>query len=131
MDAACILGIELPDRETRDEIVWHFERHGRFSVRSAYKVAREMHREAGGSEVHNSWRFPWRSKAMPKVILFAWKCARNALPTTSNLRQRGVQNRGCWFAHRRMRMCTSYGCVSSQGWFGRCLTYHGESNSKS
>ncbi|KAL0415521.1 UNVERIFIED_CONTAM: putative mitochondrial protein [Sesamum latifolium] len=53
LDADCILGIALPDTATRDALVWHYEKHGKLSVRSAYEVARTLKMEAGGLENRN------------------------------------------------------------------------------
>ncbi|KAL0401240.1 UNVERIFIED_CONTAM: hypothetical protein Slati_4153900 [Sesamum latifolium] len=46
----------------------------------------------GGScpQLGRSWSFIWSSKALPKVMLFAWKCAMEPLPTSVNLKRRGV-----------------------------------------
>ncbi|KAL0451278.1 UNVERIFIED_CONTAM: hypothetical protein Slati_1105900 [Sesamum latifolium] len=37
IDADCILNVELLETESRDELIWHFEKNSRFSVRSAYR----------------------------------------------------------------------------------------------
>ncbi|KAL0378315.1 UNVERIFIED_CONTAM: hypothetical protein Sradi_3137000 [Sesamum radiatum] len=98
LDVDCILSIELRGSGAQDEIVWHYERNGRFSVRSAYRLARQLHREAEGSGMQRSWRFIWTSKAIPSVVLFAWKCVRNAIPTSSNLRNKGLRiDGGCYW----------------------------------
>ncbi|KAL0446065.1 UNVERIFIED_CONTAM: hypothetical protein Slati_1734400 [Sesamum latifolium] len=42
------------------------------------------------------WDFRWRSKAPPRVITFAWRCAFNALPVGTRLQKRGVRlDDGC------------------------------------
>ncbi|KAL0303230.1 UNVERIFIED_CONTAM: hypothetical protein Sradi_6191100 [Sesamum radiatum] len=89
-DVECILGIGLDGLEASDTLVWHYDKQGRFNVQSAYQVARMLYWEVGCSTAQPSWRFIWSSKAQPKVLLFAWKAARNALPTQSQLRRRGV-----------------------------------------
>ncbi|KAL0439021.1 UNVERIFIED_CONTAM: hypothetical protein Slati_2385100 [Sesamum latifolium] len=96
MGADCILGISLRGREKQDELVWHFEKNGKFSVRSAYSVACSLRDNVACSWSGCSWNFIWRSKAPPKVVMYAWCCASNAPPTTNNLRRRGVLvNDGC------------------------------------
>ncbi|KAL0345935.1 UNVERIFIED_CONTAM: hypothetical protein Sradi_4424800 [Sesamum radiatum] len=90
-DAECILGIDLRGSPERDKLIWHYGKQGRFSVGSAYHVVRLINGEAGASCVPPSWHFIWKSKAQPKVLLFAWRAARNALPTLSQLRCRGVR----------------------------------------
>ncbi|KAL0462633.1 UNVERIFIED_CONTAM: hypothetical protein Slati_0150900 [Sesamum latifolium] len=64
-DAECILSIELQQTTSPDEIVWHFERKGKFTVKSG--------------------------QVPPKVRMFAWRCAQGALPTSHNLSRRGIK----------------------------------------
>ncbi|KAL0454986.1 UNVERIFIED_CONTAM: putative mitochondrial protein [Sesamum latifolium] len=95
-DAACILGIPLRGPDARDELIWHYERSGRFSVKSAYRVACDLWENGTCSLPRRSWNFIWGSKAPPKVVLFAWSCAWDALPTSANLQRRRVRlNDGC------------------------------------
>ncbi|KAL0405986.1 UNVERIFIED_CONTAM: hypothetical protein Slati_3912500 [Sesamum latifolium] len=49
-----------------------------------------LSKPAGQSEKRKSWRFIWRVKLPPKMLLFAWKCGRNALPTLENLQRRSM-----------------------------------------
>ncbi|KAL0417061.1 UNVERIFIED_CONTAM: hypothetical protein Slati_3538000 [Sesamum latifolium] len=90
-DAECILGINLGDAGDQDELVWHYDKQGKLSVRTAYHIARTISTEVGVSYASPSWHFIWKSKAQPKVLLFAWKASRNALSTMSQLRHRGVK----------------------------------------
>ncbi|KAL0444355.1 UNVERIFIED_CONTAM: hypothetical protein Slati_2158200 [Sesamum latifolium] len=92
----CILSIRLQEIGAQDELIWHFERSGKFSVKSAYQVARGLRGEAECSCPGRSWAFIWKSKVPPKIALFGWKCVREALPTTNQLRRRGVHvSDGC------------------------------------
>ncbi|KAL0456056.1 UNVERIFIED_CONTAM: hypothetical protein Slati_0944800 [Sesamum latifolium] len=50
----------------------------------------ELREEGSGSQLTHSWKFIWNSKAPPKVLLFAWKCVNEALPTKANLHKRGI-----------------------------------------
>ncbi|KAL0413923.1 UNVERIFIED_CONTAM: hypothetical protein Sradi_1594000 [Sesamum radiatum] len=76
IDAECILGIKLKGNGVSDSLVWHYENHGRFTVGSAYRVAEEQSKGAGSSMPDRSWKFIWKSKAPPKVLMFAWRCVR-------------------------------------------------------
>ncbi|KAL0433046.1 UNVERIFIED_CONTAM: protein NO VEIN [Sesamum latifolium] len=51
LDAECILSIELRGSGAQDEIVWHYESNGRFSVHSAYRIGRQLNRETEGSNL--------------------------------------------------------------------------------
>ncbi|KAL0443870.1 UNVERIFIED_CONTAM: hypothetical protein Slati_2109700 [Sesamum latifolium] len=83
-------GIGFHGIEARDELVWHYKRNGAFSVKSAYRLAEELSEEGSCSQNGHSWNFIWRTKAPPKIALFAWMCVWDALPTTTNLKQRGA-----------------------------------------
>ncbi|KAL0447657.1 UNVERIFIED_CONTAM: hypothetical protein Slati_1893600 [Sesamum latifolium] len=84
-DAKCILNIPLSATDRKDSIIWHFEEKGCFTVKTTYRLVCAMREEGSCSQLGRSWKFIWGSKAPPKVILFAWKCAMDALPTTVNL----------------------------------------------
>ena len=71
MDAEIILSIPPCTRNMADFWSWHFERHGNFSVKTAYnmlvatKLRREawLHEEAGSSSSNaeqQSWKFLWK-----------------------------------------------------------------------
>ncbi|KAL0451819.1 UNVERIFIED_CONTAM: hypothetical protein Slati_1160000 [Sesamum latifolium] len=64
-DAECNLSIELQQSILPDEIVWHFKRKGKFTVKSGH--------------------------VPPKVRMFIWRCAQGALPTSHNLSRRGIK----------------------------------------
>ncbi|KAL0451437.1 UNVERIFIED_CONTAM: hypothetical protein Slati_1121800 [Sesamum latifolium] len=89
-DAECILAIDIRGIEEQDELIWHFEEKSRFTVRSAYQVALRLRNEATCSLSGKSWNFIWQSKAQPKVVMFAWRCTFDALPTNVNLRRKGI-----------------------------------------
>ncbi|KAL0446063.1 UNVERIFIED_CONTAM: hypothetical protein Slati_1734200 [Sesamum latifolium] len=89
-DAEAILSIPLTESPSADIIVWHFERSGRFSVKSAYASAIQCSEEASPSMAREDWRFLWRSRVLPKVRMFMWRCGHGALPTLRNLKDRGV-----------------------------------------
>lgn len=38
-DADAILSISLPTRRRKNEVIWHYDRKGKYSVKSGYQVA--------------------------------------------------------------------------------------------
>ncbi|KAL0449286.1 UNVERIFIED_CONTAM: hypothetical protein Slati_1485000 [Sesamum latifolium] len=68
IDSNCILSIRLRETGALDELIWHFERSGKFIVKSAYQVARGLRAEC--SCPGSSWAFIWKSKVPPKIALF-------------------------------------------------------------
>ncbi|KAL0432092.1 UNVERIFIED_CONTAM: hypothetical protein Sradi_0835200 [Sesamum radiatum] len=93
-DTGCILSISPRGQEVEDELIWHYEAHGRFSVRSAYLLASTLREDGAGSNPRVGWQFIWKSKAPPKVLMFAWRCVHNSLPTADNEEEDDL-NGGC------------------------------------
>ncbi|KAK4397218.1 hypothetical protein Sango_1558400 [Sesamum angolense] len=63
------------------------------SVRSAYLIAVTLLNSQSSStwsdpSINTNWKSIWKAKLPPKVRLFAWKLASDALPTGSNLEKR-------------------------------------------
>ncbi|KAL0453716.1 UNVERIFIED_CONTAM: hypothetical protein Slati_1349700 [Sesamum latifolium] len=95
-DALCILSIKLPKSHGRDILVWHYEKNGKCSTRSAYSLACDMTDQAHSTVKGKSWSFVWKARIRPKMQLFAWRVCTNSLPTLSNLRRRGLKKgEGC------------------------------------
>jgi hypothetical protein len=84
-DAEEILKIRLPKYEEEDLISWRPEKHGRFTVRSAYNLALDLRNKTPPSSSTSMngdrglWKTIWASKAPPKVKIFTWKLATNSL----------------------------------------------------
>ncbi|KAL0403882.1 UNVERIFIED_CONTAM: putative mitochondrial protein [Sesamum radiatum] len=92
-DANAILAIS-PDLGRLDSLRWHFEKHGRYSVRSGYglfeqgTISVDSFRERGSSSCNpSSWNFIWKAEVPPKVC-------RDLLPTSANLQRRGALTEG-------------------------------------
>ncbi|KAL6227352.1 hypothetical protein ACLB2K_001311 [Fragaria x ananassa] len=90
-----IMRIPLSLRNREDKLVWHFDRHGLYSVRSGYHVARRLRLEqiGGTSSVLNSnssslWQKIWKVKVLPKVKHFIWRLIKNIVPTKEVLSKR-------------------------------------------
>ncbi|KAL0361466.1 UNVERIFIED_CONTAM: hypothetical protein Sradi_3831100 [Sesamum radiatum] len=86
----CILSIPLKETGSHDEIIWHYEKKGMFSVHSVYALALMLEGVACSRKVTESWRFIWNARVSPKIKLFAWHCGLNTLPTLDNLQRRGI-----------------------------------------
>ncbi|KAL2244059.1 UNVERIFIED_CONTAM: hypothetical protein Sindi_0523900 [Sesamum indicum] len=70
---------------------WYYERHGRFTMKSAFQLAchddRRKSNEAGKTSSAGlvNWKFIWLAHVPPKVRLFQWTVCQNGLPTVLNL----------------------------------------------
>src|SRR5438128_9683403 len=91
-EAETILKIRIPQWEIEDYPAWHLERHGFFTVKSAYRLAWQCSesggREQGTSTASNGerkiWTSLWSTNVQPKVRIFAWMVAHDSLPTGKN-----------------------------------------------
>ncbi|KAL0291652.1 UNVERIFIED_CONTAM: hypothetical protein Sradi_7018800 [Sesamum radiatum] len=100
MDVEIILRIDR-DVGCPDSLRWHYEKNGRYSVKSAYRLmSNKAHVHllscpTGESSFKSaSWHFIWRAAVPPKITMFAWRACRDSLPTSSNLRKRGLTTNG-------------------------------------
>ncbi|KAL3813976.1 hypothetical protein ACJIZ3_015244 [Penstemon smallii] len=98
-DAKCILSIPKGSNIHEDRRIWHYNKNGIFSVRSAYHLAIRLDRDAdhgagsssNSNEVHlNDWKWLWSIKLPNKIKIFLWRACRNLLPTRSNLVKRKI-----------------------------------------
>jgi hypothetical protein len=96
--------LAIPIKHGReDNIAWHYDPRGIFSVKSAYHVLEDkreqnQHRQTGSpssSLDHRTdfdWLHLWRIPYAPKVKQFLWRLAHNSLPVTLNIDRRGVED---------------------------------------
>ena len=93
-EAKQILNIPLSWRLPEDKRIWHWEKNGRYSVRSAHRLTKETSskecQEASSSNDQELWKAIWRMKAPPSVQNFLWRLAKDILPTRSKLRRKGM-----------------------------------------
>ncbi|MBA0870405.1 hypothetical protein Goshw_011948 [Gossypium schwendimanii] len=73
---------------TRDRLIWHYEKHGIYTVKSAYRLAFNMFESTRYVVVDGPWLKLWNSTLPPKSkILFGAVFV--ALPTRCRLAERG------------------------------------------
>jgi hypothetical protein len=99
MQASEILKIHTSGRNEDDFLAWHPEKFGVFTVRSAYRLALEEQLRSDGRHATSAnplgtstdWKLIWQTPVPPKVRIFAWKLARNALATQVNMAHRKME----------------------------------------
>ncbi|CAB4284327.1 unnamed protein product [Prunus armeniaca] len=85
-----------PDRQ-----IWHFIKHGRYTVKSGYDLAIKLRRNGvisrkGEGECSNQsgqrcpWKRIWALQMPSKTWMFIWRCCRNVLVVHENFRRRHV-----------------------------------------
>ncbi|GAU48804.1 hypothetical protein TSUD_406370 [Trifolium subterraneum] len=93
-EAQQILNIPLSWRLPNDKLIWHWEKDGNFSVRSAHHMIKETDNlnipEASSSNNQEIWKAVWKIKAPPSVKNFLWRLARDILPTRGRLKRKGL-----------------------------------------
>ncbi|KAH9754587.1 putative reverse transcriptase/RNA-dependent DNA polymerase [Citrus sinensis] len=90
-DTEAILKIPLPRSQKVDEMLWHYDKHGEYSVRSEYQIALKLKApDEPSSSGSNSkrWKVVWSMELPEKMKIFMWRAARNLLPTAENLWKR-------------------------------------------
>ncbi|CAN1833195.1 Putative ribonuclease H protein At1g65750 [Linum perenne] len=84
-----ILRIPVGLREGADQWVWHFDKKGMFSVKSAYHVLRNRQSgEVSDISREGKWKWLWNLRIPPKFKFFIWRASNNALATARNLWRR-------------------------------------------
>lgn len=81
-----------------DAWAWHPDHRGCFSVKSAYKLCRQLQMVDSGEvgqanrDSDNSFRWSsiWHAPCPNKVKQFLWRMAHNSLPLCTNLKRKGV-----------------------------------------
>jgi ribonuclease HI len=125
IDSELILKIKPSRRGDDDVLAWQPEKSGIFSVRSAYRLALQSTPEQcdfpassnfpGGE--NPCWSKIWSSNVPPKVKVFAWKAASNALATEANKLSRGMRVTGfCKICGREKEDTTHalYSCMHAR-----------------
>ncbi|CAN1175234.1 Putative ribonuclease H protein At1g65750 [Linum perenne] len=85
-----ILSIPGGCRGRRDELVWHFGKDGKYSVRSGYHVLMERIVDLSYLQVNGDWQKLWKVDLPPRMLNFVWRLAREILPTRAVLQRRGL-----------------------------------------
>ena len=95
LDAESVLKIPLCTRQIDDFWAWAWERSGVFSVRSAYRVLKQIqdegHSSAGSSSgEEESWKRLWKLNVQPKFRIFWWRVMIGFLPAKAELARRHI-----------------------------------------
>lgn len=95
-DAAKILAIPVKE-DMEDFWAWHPDPKGCFSVKSAYRLSRQLEMVRSGqlgqaNQDHGfKWESIWRTPCPPNVHQFLWRIAHNTLPVYTNLKRKGIE----------------------------------------
>ncbi|KAJ8445873.1 LOW QUALITY PROTEIN: hypothetical protein Cgig2_000185 [Carnegiea gigantea] len=90
-DADIILDVSLCDTWPRDRLIWHYNSHGIFIVRSAYHLLLgDAHLNGGGSSFNckELWKAIWGCSIPPRIKLFGWRACKGILHSALNISMR-------------------------------------------
>lgn len=70
--------------EAPDKVIWHFDRRGSFTVKSAYHLAMRIIDETQFYE-ESAWKMIWRFKVPPKIRVFYWRLCKGWLAVKARI----------------------------------------------
>lgn len=121
-DADAILSIPISESTANDRMVWAEDRKGKFAVRSAYRLAREIVAEGGitgcsdPTKMHGVCRGVWSMNLPNKIKHFTWKACNGILATKDSLFCRKITNNNiCEVCGRQAETTMPMLCFCSQG----------------
>ena len=95
-EANAICKIPLRRRSVVDSITWLHNKNGKFTVKSAYRVAQQVLKVRRGVESSNGgygkqvWATLWKLKILNKIKVFRWRTCHDILATRLNLTKRRI-----------------------------------------
>jgi len=90
-----ISNLALLNRDGEDRLIWKFNRHGIYMVRSTYRYAMETLVDNMEFRVPGEWLKMWSLKIPKRVKVFLWRAVRGVLPTRMRLQDKGVPCTDC------------------------------------
>ena len=90
-DVESVLAIALSPTLPEDRLIWALTSSGKFTVKSAYRLAWKERTNHGAEESSNAtcmkkfWKFTWQLSVPNKIRSFMWRACRNILPMKANL----------------------------------------------
>ncbi|RLN32801.1 hypothetical protein C2845_PM03G31430 [Panicum miliaceum] len=98
-DAEAILSMRLPSRAAKDFVAWNYEKSGVYSVKSAYRLAKQLKEEQDGGRQSTSgphegrpiWNNYWKLPIPHKILIFGWRTVQEGLPTMHNKKKRNLE----------------------------------------
>ncbi|XP_012851712.1 PREDICTED: uncharacterized protein LOC105971405 [Erythranthe guttata] len=102
VDVERILAVPVGSVMAKDRWIWHFSKHGNFTVRSCYHhilscamtmVSRRRNESGSYSGVQQqNWKYIWQLPIPPKIRMFLWRLKSNIIPTNAELFRRKISS---------------------------------------
>ncbi|XP_074347086.1 uncharacterized protein LOC141685908 [Apium graveolens] len=87
-DVQAILSVPIPQRRTRDRLVWS---HSTTGAKEGYRFWQKQANVGINVLQSHGWQRIWKLLIPHKIKIFIWRFCRNILPVRWKLRSRGVQ----------------------------------------
>ncbi|KAL5801831.1 hypothetical protein ACOSQ3_033463 [Xanthoceras sorbifolium] len=92
-EADCILFIPYSQRP--NSICWHYDKHGQFSVKSAYWLGMNLASikascSSSSTSISDWWKFLWHLNIPSKIMIFLWRAFQDWITTFGNLARRHI-----------------------------------------
>lgn len=92
-DTEVILKLPSPNKQSEDEVLWHFDKRREHLVKSGYQLALKIKLpNATNSSENNSkqWNALWSLDLPGKIKIFMWRVIKTLLPSYENLWKRKI-----------------------------------------
>ena len=110
-DIEVILKIPLLRIQKENELLWHYDKQGEYSMKSAFQIALKIKApNVSSSSKSNSkrWNILWSLELLEKIKIFIWKVAKNLLPTAAILwRRKCLKDSICESLRGRWKLLTT------------------------
>ncbi|KAL5741391.1 hypothetical protein ACOSP7_028123 [Xanthoceras sorbifolium] len=96
-EAESILQLPL-SYSSGDTVIWHHDKRGEFTVKSAYKIAFQLHfSDLPSCSIGPSfiWKYIWDLDLPAKIKIFAWRACKDILPTKVLIFRRKISASFC------------------------------------
>ncbi|CAN0857784.1 Putative ribonuclease H protein At1g65750 [Linum grandiflorum] len=120
-DFVLVFGMTPPVTQLgADSMIWGLEPSGKFTIRSAYLLLKDLHEET--TDLH--WKGVWRWQGPNKIRHFLWLASHNRLLTNEERGRRHLTNQVlCSFCSSSIECCLHIlrDCVFARNFWGKIL----------
>lgn len=91
-DINTIRGVPI-NTNLQDKLVWHYDRTGKFSVKSGYKLFMNIKLDGiqtSSPTLNRIWTNLWKLKIPTKIKHLCWRALKESIPNNINLNRRGL-----------------------------------------